>query len=187
MNISLDQETLNVHSLSSSKVLNQGLSEKIYSFFNKLNKLDWQPVAKKLMFCDNGTGRTLQQTESAISLYKMFLCLHFLFPAIELVPTKEIDEVWHTHILLNTYKYIQDCQELYGYIFHHYSPVDETLEFKDRHYKKAIVITKYLFEKLFGVSLIKDSQYHRTACLIVPLDNQLLQISACLTLPMIQS
>jgi hypothetical protein len=95
LNISLDQETLNVYSLSSSQVLNQGLSEKIYSFFNKLNKLDWQPVAKKLIFSDNGTGRTLQQTESAISLYKMFLCLHFLFPDTELVPTKEIWIISH--------------------------------------------------------------------------------------------
>jgi hypothetical protein len=187
LNISLDQETLNVHSLSSLQVLNQGLSEKIYSFFNKLNKLDLHPVAKKLIFCDNATGRTLQQTEYAISLYKMFLCLHFLFPDIELVPTKEIDEVWHTHILLNTYKYIQDCQDLYGYIFHHYSPVNETLEFKYQHYKKAIVITKYLFEKLFGVSVLEDSKYPRAACLIVPLDNHSLQISACLTLPKIQS
>ncbi len=187
MNISSYQEKLNIHSLSSLQVLDQGLSEKISIFFKKLNKLDLQPLAKKLMSFDNGNEWTLQQTECAISIYKMFLCLHFLFPDIELVPTKEIDEVWHTHILLNTYQYIQDCQELYGYIFHHYSPVEETVQVQQQHYKEASAITQVLFEKFFGVSVLEDSKYQCAVCLRLPLYNHSLQRSACLTLPKIQS
>ena len=183
MNISLDKQMLNIYSLSNLLVLDQRLSEKISTFFNKLDKLDLQPVAKKLMSFDNRHGWTAQQTELAISLYKMFLCLHFLFPDIELVPSKEIDEVWHTHILLNTYQYIQDCQELFGYILHHYSPVDETSE-QYQHHETAREVTKLLLE-LFGVSILQNSKYQLTACLILPLYNCSLLRSACETIPKI--
>lgn len=33
-------------------------------------------------------------------------------------PTKEVDEVWHSHILF-TERYHKDCQEYFGSYFHH--------------------------------------------------------------------
>lgn len=165
-----DKQMLNTYSLSSLQVVDQSLSEKISTFFSKLNQLDLQLVAQKLMSFNNGNGWTVQKSESAINLYKMFLCLHFLFPDIELVPTKEIDEVWHTHILLNTYKYIQDCQELYGYIFHHYS-VDEISNVQYQNRETAIAVTNFLFENLFGVSVWGNSKYQLAACITIPLYN----------------
>ena len=35
-----------------------------------------------------------------------------------IVPTKEIDEVWHNHIL-HTQRYTQDCQAIAGQYIHH--------------------------------------------------------------------
>jgi hypothetical protein len=35
------------------------------------------------------------------------------------VPTHEIDEFWHQHIL-DTLKYVDDCQYVFGYFLHHY-------------------------------------------------------------------
>ncbi|MUG94105.1 hypothetical protein F7734_17585 [Scytonema sp. UIC 10036] len=180
--IELEEQRLNINSLDRLQVVNL-LYEKISTFSEKLYKLDLQPVAKKLMCCDRGHGWTAQQTELAISLYKMFLCLHFLFPDTELIPTKEIDEVWHTHILLNTDRYIQDCQELYGYILHHYSPVNENLEVQHQHYATARAVTKTLFEKLFGVSVLENQEPQSPSCLILSLSS--LQESACLTIPKI--
>ncbi len=178
--ISLEEQRLNMYSLDNLQVTDI-VSEQVSTFFNKLNKLDLQPVAKKLMSFNNGHGWTTQQTELAISLYKMFLCLHFLFPNIELVPTQEIDEVWHTHILLNTYQYIQDCQKLFGYILHHYSPVDETSSPYQQTVKE---VTKLLLE-FFGVSILKNSQDQLAAYLILPLYNRSLRRSACMTIPKI--
>lgn len=155
--------------------IDQELSEKIYFFFQKLNKLDLQLVAKKLI-SNNGNAWTAQKTENAISLYKMYLCLHFLFPKIQLVPTKDIDEVWHAHILLNTYKYIQDSQELYGYILHHYSCIDETETVQQQYNSRAGEITKMLLSKIFEVCFFSDTKYQLAACLILPLPNQ--EISA---------
>lgn len=51
-------------------------------------------------------------------LYKNFLFLqkkHFRAP---LVPTREIDEFWHNHILY-TQNYFRDCQHIFGHYLHH--------------------------------------------------------------------
>lgn len=50
--------------------------------------------------------------------YKNFLWLHKLYPNVSLVPTKEIDECWHNHILYTRY-YARDCEHLFGHYFHH--------------------------------------------------------------------
>lgn len=34
------------------------------------------------------------------------------------VPNKQIDEMWHEHIL-DTRKYSDDCQTVFGYYLHH--------------------------------------------------------------------
>ncbi len=51
-------------------------------------------------------------------LYKNFLLLQKKNPHISLVPTREIDEFWHNHILY-TQKYMDDCQQIFGFYFHH--------------------------------------------------------------------
>lgn len=57
-------------------------------------------------------------------LYKNFLWLHKKFSK-PLVPTKEIDEFWHNHILY-TQRYTKDCLKIFGHYFHHEpeSPTD---------------------------------------------------------------
>ena len=54
----------------------------------------------------------------ALKHYKNFLWLHHLHPNISLVPSKEIDECWHNHIL-HTERYMQDCQQILGRYLHH--------------------------------------------------------------------
>ncbi|WP_243903005.1 glycine-rich domain-containing protein [Aetokthonos hydrillicola] len=179
----MDKQKLNTYSLSKLLVFDQELSERISTFFYKLNKLNLQPVAKKLISFDNGHGWTAQQTESAVSLYKMFLCLHFLFPDKELIPTQEIDEVWHTHILLNTCKYIQDCHELFGYILHHQSPIAE-MSGQCKPYKKATEVSQLILE-LFGVKIMQNSRYQLSACVVLPPYKRSLTRSACITIPKI--
>jgi Glycine-rich domain-containing protein-like len=130
------------------------------TFLYKLNNLDLQTVARKLMSKSDGRGWTFQQTEVAIARYKMFLHLQFLFPNTQLVPTKEIDEVWHAHILTDTRRYIDDCENLYGYILHHRS---SEMECK--------IKTEKFFE---AVIILGDIQ--AAPCVTLP-------VSACVTLP----
>ena len=46
-----------------------------------------------------------------------------LYPDEVLVPTKDMDEFWHMHIL-HTKFYMKDCQNLFGRYLHH-TPSDE--------------------------------------------------------------
>ncbi|MBD2682744.1 MULTISPECIES: hypothetical protein [Nostoc] len=134
------------------------------------------------MLSENG-GWTALQTEVAIAHYKMFLCLHFLFPSMELIPTKEVDAVWHTHILLDTYQYIQDCHDLYGYILHHRSSLGNSNE-SECHQDIGFLLTQALFDKLFESGIWKNINSQIAPYESLPMcSNPSIEKSACLILP----
>ena len=56
--------------------------------------------------------------ERCCRLYKNFLWLHTKYNNHHLVPTREIDEFWHNHILYTRY-YARDCLAIFGYYLHH--------------------------------------------------------------------
>lgn len=65
----------------------------------------------------------------AIELYKRFLWLILKYGEEHMiVPTKEIDEVWHNHIL-HTEKYFKDCEAIANHYIHH-RPSDLSMEDK---------------------------------------------------------
>lgn len=63
-------------------------------------------------------GWTIEQVFSAIREYRAFLHAIRNYPRELLAPTKHVDTVWHHHIL-DTRKYIEDCQRLFGRYIHH--------------------------------------------------------------------
>jgi hypothetical protein len=155
----------------------------INNFVDKLDSLNLAAVAQKLMSKKNGNGWTEEQTQAAIARYKMFLTLHFIFPERSLVPTQEIDEVWHNHILLNTEQYFQDCQHLFGHFLHHCS-VDEVDETDSQQQDAAFATTRNLFEEVFGIGALGDTNSPAAACLSLPIHSSPSLISAaCLTIP----
>ena len=52
-----------------------------------------------------------------VRLYKNFLLLFKMHPKENLVPTREIDECWHNHILY-TKQYHSDCAQIFGHYLH---------------------------------------------------------------------
>jgi len=50
--------------------------------------------------------------------YRRFLYLIKMYPEESMVPSEEVDEFWHHHIL-DTRKYADDCQTLFGQFLHH--------------------------------------------------------------------
>lgn len=61
-------------------------------------------------------------------LYKEFLFLIKKHWPLQLVPTREIDEFWHNHILF-TKKYHADCLNIFGhYLYHEPARPDENQE-----------------------------------------------------------
>lgn len=84
-------------------------------------------------------------------LYKNFLLLQKIYPTETLVPTREIDEFWHNHILF-TKNYVQDCLNIFGHYLHHEpaSP-DENPEKLIRDYAKTKKFYLETFQRPLGL------------------------------------
>ena len=61
---------------------------------------------------------TTEDAQHCCKLYKRFLWLQKKYSQYSLVPTKEIDEFWHNHILY-TQEYTKDCAFIFGHYLHH--------------------------------------------------------------------
>ena len=85
----------------------------------------------------------------ALKHYKNFLWLHKLHPNMTFVPSKEIDECWHNHIL-HTERYTEDCEHIFGRYLHHAPATpgkdDDTLI---TNYMR----TKELYRQVFNIDL----------------------------------
>ncbi len=88
-------------------------------FLEKLNALDLEPIAWQLLYSSRSQGWSFEKVLGTIAAYKRFLFFHYLYPNRALAPTDDVDLVWHCHIL-DTQKYVDDCQWLFGRIVHHY-------------------------------------------------------------------
>lgn len=82
----------------------------------KIQELDLTPIKYKLI---KESGWLPEQATRAEKLYRGFLSLSALYPKQTCVPTQEIDDFWHAHIL-DTRKYMTDCRDIFGYYLHHF-------------------------------------------------------------------
>ncbi|MFB2938287.1 glycine-rich domain-containing protein-like [Aerosakkonemataceae cyanobacterium BLCC-F154] len=130
----------------------KSLSGEHAEFRQKLKQLDLGPIAYKLMHREKGLGWTKARTKQAIARYLMFLSLIYLYPNQPIVPTAEIDQVWHHHIL-DTDKYAADCQMLFGEFIHHF-PYYGLRGICDRkNWQQAFAQTRLLFQKHFATDI----------------------------------
>ncbi len=99
--------------------------------------------------------RTATEAEIAIQYYKNFLYLNkkYLHAFPILPPILEVDEVWHHHIL-DTRRYIKDCDRIFGLYFHHY-PYFGARSKKDlKNLDIAFEVLQSLYEKEFGSRML---------------------------------
>jgi hypothetical protein len=122
------------------------------SFLSKIQQLDLGPIAYKLMHPETGRGWNRGQASRALTHYVMFLGLIYLYPNVAIAPNREIDRVWHQHIL-DTSKYAEDCQMLFGRFIHHF-PYFGIRNAGDRQdLDAAFAQTQALFQQHFGITL----------------------------------
>lgn len=127
----------------------QYLNEDQYAFLERLSAIDFGPVAFKLMHAEDREPWSLERATRAIELYRRFLLLNYLYPDQPIVPSREIDQVWHTHIL-DTAKYREDCDVLFGQFMDHWPYFGVRDEEDRRALNNAFEETQNLFEKHFG-------------------------------------
>lgn len=93
-----------------------------------------------------------EDAQTCVELYKRFLWLSRQYSKDKLVPTQDMDEVWHQHIL-NTQRYHQDCNAIFGHYFHHLpsNPNDpEDAQTLQQQFQK----TQALYLKEYGEELV---------------------------------
>lgn len=112
-----------------------------------LDQLDLNYIAKAMCAPEYPLPRWQEDDAlRCVQLYKNFLYLQKKHLPQPLVPTREIDEVWHNHILY-TQQYFRDCEQIFGHYLHHApaSPTEETAKLVDDYLR-----TKALYFAEFG-------------------------------------
>ena len=81
--------------------------------------------------------------------YRRFLALKLLHPDTALVPSKQVDDIWHAHIL-DTKAYREDCQALFGRFMDHFPYFGVNGEEDYKLLQEAFAETIDLYEAQFG-------------------------------------
>jgi hypothetical protein len=127
----LDCVVISLHICSSSN-----------KFDDYISNLDLNQISMKL---SKKIGWTQVSAERACFLYKRFLFLQKKYgEKYILSPSEDIDEVWHMHIL-DTKKYQEDCEFIFGKILHHVP----TYGNKESNFK-AFELTQDLYHKEYN-------------------------------------
>ncbi|MEI9954919.1 MAG: hypothetical protein WDM90_01065 [Ferruginibacter sp.] len=122
-------------------------------FMNDINNIDFKMIKLKLQDKEEGQGWSTALSEETEIEYKKFLALKRTYPEKDIVPNKLVDIFWHQHIL-DTAKYAEDCENLFGYFVHHFpyfgmngpedaanlsSAFDETKDLYTLHFNKSFI------------------------------------------------
>lgn len=112
-----------------------------------LDALDLEPIKFKLV---TQYGWSLEKADAVESLYKGYLRLCATHVGKTIVPTIDIDEMWHAHIL-DTRKYQEDCEKVFGGFMHHYPYLGMLGDEDDA--QEGFLVTKSLFLSELGIDL----------------------------------
>ncbi|WP_420473205.1 glycine-rich domain-containing protein [Noviherbaspirillum sp. ST9] len=120
--------------------------------------LDLGPIKFKLMDASEGYGWTREEADRRELEYKRFLALVAKYPDEAIVPDKEVDKFWHAHIL-DTMKYAEDCQHVFGYFLHHFPYFGMRDEEDAVNLANANERTRSLYRQEFGPAAQQGAAY----------------------------
>ncbi|HEU4372848.1 MAG TPA: glycine-rich domain-containing protein-like [Telluria sp.] len=87
--------------------------------FRPIAELDLEPIKVKLTHVESGEGWSRAYADAVEFEYRRFLYLMKRFPNEQAAPLFDVDVFWHYHIL-DTMKYADDCDAVFGYFLHHF-------------------------------------------------------------------
>jgi hypothetical protein len=123
-----------------------------------IQALDLDPIKFKLMDPEEGQGWSREYVEQMAIEYKRFLTLSVKYPEETIAPSKDVDKFWHGHIL-DTMKYVEDCQNVFGYFLHHFPYFGMRGEEDAANLAEAGKTTNRLYEKEFGEGVPRRAAY----------------------------
>ena len=114
-----------------------------------LHQLDLEPIVIKAMDSKEGHGWSFSRAVKASEEYRKYLALCLKYPDAAIVPSTVVDDFWHLHIL-DTAKYMQDCEHCFGYFLHHFPYFGMRGDQDASNLQTAWEQTLVLYEKNFG-------------------------------------
>lgn len=114
-----------------------------------LTDLDLEPIIIKAMDAEEGHGWSLGFACQVAEEYRKFLILCLEHPDEPIVPSSFVDDFWHLHIL-DTQKYMEDCDQFLGYMLHHFPYFGMRSEEDARNLRQAWEKTLAFYESTFG-------------------------------------
>src|SRR5688572_19206655 len=116
-----------------------------------IQALDLEPVKLRMMDRELGEGWTRQYADGIAVAYKNYLTMLVKYQddAENILLSEDVDEFWHTHIL-QTRKYMQDCQNMFGNFLHHEPHVGEVTAADLEKRTVQAEKTRQLYEREFG-------------------------------------
>lgn len=123
----------------------------------RVDEMDLGPIMFKLMLPENeeGHGWTREKCEQIAVLYRNFMYESVCGTTL-MVPTKDIDAMWHTHIL-DTEKYRADCRHVFGQFIHHFPYFGMRGEEDKLALQEAFETGRKVFEAKYGVNYDAES------------------------------
>jgi hypothetical protein len=119
--------------------------------------LDLEPIKFKLMGKKEGHGWSRAEADQYELDYKRFLALLVKFPDDVIAPDTNVDKFWHGHIL-DTMKYAEDCNNIFGYFLHHYPYFGMRGEEDAANLEKAFAKMQRLYAQEFGDAAEESEQ-----------------------------
>ena len=97
-----------------------------------------------------------KDVEKICELYRHFLYITKKYHQEhdQLPPSEEIDEFWHNHIL-DTHKYIKDCDAIFGKYLHHYPYFGIDGKSNEQDLQNAFEKMQEIHEKEFGEKIYR--------------------------------
>ncbi|MBD3736676.1 MAG: glycine-rich domain-containing protein-like [Pseudomonas balearica] len=114
----------------------------------QVSQLDFQRLKHKYTQSSEAE-MSVAQWDAAELEYRRFLTLKFMNPTVSLVPSKQIDAIWHAHIL-DTRAYRTDCHQVFGRFIDHYPYFGIYGADDYQELQSAFANTMDLYRKQFG-------------------------------------
>lgn len=107
--------------------------------WSRIQSLDLKKVGEKLQSRKGMLWNLINDVDKIEKEYRQFLYLIAVNPNKTIVPwSQRLDDFWHEHIL-DTKKYVKDCDDVFGKYIHH-----------NPHFSGGSSETKVLYKKAFS-------------------------------------
>lgn len=132
----------------------------IDSIMKRVEHIDFVPHGYKLQ---REYGWSETKINHTIKLYKEWLVLQVLYEDLSFAPSELVDEFWHVHIL-DTRKYMSDCNLIKGEFIHHYPYFGLTDQENETVLESGFGLTKKLYQHHFGHSNLGFNGENSASC-----------------------